>query len=209
MEGEKRSDCAILRKPNREIDRDLSASHLSPLAHFSCSASLSSRRHGKSTDRLKPSLRRLVSSLLVSDPAWPQALLPSIKISRWLIAESRLPPLNLDIYVPRDERFRHLKMSDFLAYALKSLVQFLVPEIKALCDSTPNEFDTFQDVLNLYEGGIKLPDSPALDKIRDMIPLEMIKELVRTDGERLLKFPLPQVIKGMYNVVLTLEYNVM
>lgn len=100
-------------------------------------------------------------------------------------------------------------MSDFLAYALKSLVQFLVPEITAFCDSTPNEFDTFQDVLNLYEGGIKLPDNPALDKIRDLIPLEMIKELVRTDGERLLKFPLPQVIKGMYNVVRTLEYNVM
>ena len=109
--------------------------------------------------------------------------------------ESRLPLLSLDIYVPRDERFGHLKMSDFLAYALKSIVQFLLPEITALCDSTPNEFDTFQDVLNLYEGGIKLPDSPALDKIRDMIPLEMIKELVRTDGERLLKYPLPQVIQ--------------
>ncbi|KAJ8644787.1 hypothetical protein MRB53_006535 [Persea americana] len=31
-EGEKRSDCAISPKPNREIDRDPSASHLSPLA---------------------------------------------------------------------------------------------------------------------------------------------------------------------------------
>ncbi|XP_068647811.1 probable linoleate 9S-lipoxygenase 5 [Aristolochia californica] len=109
--------------------------------------------------------------------------------------ESRLPLVSLDIYVPKDERFGHVKMSDFLAYALKSVVQFILPETKALIDSTPNEFDTFQDVLNLYEGGIQLPDLPALNKMKDMIPLEMIKELVRTDGERLLKFPLPQVIQ--------------
>ncbi|XP_034706087.1 probable linoleate 9S-lipoxygenase 5 [Vitis riparia] len=110
--------------------------------------------------------------------------------------ESRLPlVMSLNIYVPRDERFGHLKMSDFLAYALKSIVQFLLPEFEALCDSTPNEFDSFQDVLDLYEGGIKVPEGPLLDKIKDNIPLEMLKELVRTDGEHLFKFPMPRVIK--------------
>ncbi|XP_073267926.1 probable linoleate 9S-lipoxygenase 5 isoform X3 [Populus alba] len=110
--------------------------------------------------------------------------------------EKRLPLLSLDIYVPRDERFGHLKFSDFLAYALKSLVQILPPEIKSLCDKTINEFDTFEDVLNLYEGGVKLPNKPTLHKIRDHIPWEMLRELVRNDGERLLKFPKPDVIKG-------------
>ncbi|XP_010651467.3 probable linoleate 9S-lipoxygenase 5 [Vitis vinifera] len=110
--------------------------------------------------------------------------------------ESILPLLmSLNIYVPRDERFGHLKMLDFLAYALKSIVQFLLPEFEALCDSTPNEFDSFQDVLDLYEGGIKVPEGTLLDKIKDNIPLEMLKELVRTDGEHLFKFPMPQVIK--------------
>ncbi|KAJ0982691.1 hypothetical protein J5N97_010946 [Dioscorea zingiberensis] len=109
--------------------------------------------------------------------------------------ESRLPLLSLDIYVPRDERFGHLKMSDFLGYALKALVQALLPSLEALVDTTPFEFDSFQDVLNLYEGGIALPDIPALNEIKDAIPLEMIKELVRTDGEHLLKLPLPQVIQ--------------
>ncbi|KAJ6890687.1 linoleate 9S-lipoxygenase 5 isoform X2 [Populus alba x Populus x berolinensis] len=109
--------------------------------------------------------------------------------------EKRLPLLSLDIYVPRDERFGHLKFSDFLAYALKSLVQILAPEIKSLCDKTINEFDTFEDVLNLYEGGVKLPNKPTLHKIRDHIPWEMLRELVRNDGERLLKFPKPDVIK--------------
>ncbi|XP_057960486.1 probable linoleate 9S-lipoxygenase 5 [Malania oleifera] len=111
-------------------------------------------------------------------------------------SESRLSRLDgLNIYVPRDERFGHLKMSDFLAYGLKSIVYFLLPELESLCDITPTEFDTFQDVLDLYEGGIKLPGDPLLNKIKENIPFEMRKELVRTDGEGLLKFPMPQVIK--------------
>ncbi|KAH0712647.1 hypothetical protein KY289_008606 [Solanum tuberosum] len=61
-------------------------------------------------------------------------------------SESRIPLLmSLDIYVPRDERFGHIKLSDFLTYALKSIVQFLIPEFQALFDSTPDEFDSFED----------------------------------------------------------------
>ncbi|XP_027107692.1 probable linoleate 9S-lipoxygenase 5 [Coffea arabica] len=111
-------------------------------------------------------------------------------------AESRLPILSsLNIYVPRDERFGHLKMSDFLAFALKSIVQLLVPEFEALCDRTPDEFDSIEDTLKLYEGGIKLPDGPLLKNIVDNIPLELLKQLLQSDGEEFLKYPTPQVIK--------------
>ncbi|KAL8100220.1 putative linoleate 9S-lipoxygenase 5 [Apium graveolens] len=109
--------------------------------------------------------------------------------------ESRLPLISFDIYVPRDERFSHIKFSDFLAYALKSLGQIIVPEINALFDKTPGEFDTFQDVMKLYEGGIKLPDGDKLRTLKECIPWEMLRELVRTDGEQFLKFPMPDVIK--------------
>ena len=112
-------------------------------------------------------------------------------------SEKRLPLLSLDIYVPRDERFSYLKFSDFLAYALKSLVQVLLPEIRSLGDRTINEFDTLEDVLSLYEGGIKLPNGPTLRQIRECIPWELLRELLRNDGERFLKFPMPSVIKGM------------
>eukprot|EP00268_Persea_americana_P025483 TRINITY_DN24857_c0_g1_i4.p1 TRINITY_DN24857_c0_g1~~TRINITY_DN24857_c0_g1_i4.p1 ORF type:complete len:736 (+),score=110.49 TRINITY_DN24857_c0_g1_i4:737-2944(+) len=110
-------------------------------------------------------------------------------------SESRLPLVSLDIYVPKDERFGVVKMSDFLAYALKSIFQVSFTELKAIFDKTPNEFDTFEDVMKMYEGGIKLPDGSVLRKIRDMIPFEMIRELIRTDNERLFKFPMPQVIQ--------------
>ncbi|KAL6497787.1 Linoleate 9S-lipoxygenase 5 [Orobanche hederae] len=109
--------------------------------------------------------------------------------------ESRLFLLNLNFYVPRDDRFTQVKFSDFIAYALKSLGQVLVPEIKAVFDKTINDFDTFQDVLDLYEGGIKLPDGHTLRKIREHVPWELVRELTRSDGERFLKFPMPAVIK--------------
>lgn len=112
--------------------------------------------------------------------------------------ESRLPLLkSLSIYVPRDERFSYLKLSDVVAYGLKSVFQFLRPEFEAQFDSTPSEFDSLEDILKLYEGGIKLPDFPFLESIRREIPIPMLKEIFRTDGERPFHFPMPQVIKGM------------
>lgn len=113
-------------------------------------------------------------------------------------SESRLPLISsLNIYVPRDEQFGHLKLSDFLAYALKSIAQVLLPELEALADSTPTEFDTFEDLLKLYEGGFKLPEGPLLDNVKENIPFELLKELIRTDGEGYSRFPMPKVIKGM------------
>ncbi|PHT98420.1 putative linoleate 9S-lipoxygenase 5 [Capsicum chinense] len=111
-------------------------------------------------------------------------------------SESRIPLLmSLDIYVPRDERFGHVKMSDFLTLSLKSVMQTLLPGFKALFDNTPNEFDSFKEVLQLYEGGIKLPQGPLLKAITDGIPVEILKDIIQTDGQGLLKFPTPRVIQ--------------
>lgn len=110
--------------------------------------------------------------------------------------ESRLPVTSsLDIYVPRDERFGHLKMSDFLAYALKAIAQIIQPALESVFDETPNEFDSFEDVLKIYEEGIDLPNQDLIDSIVKNIPLEMLKEIFRTDGQKFLKYPVPQVIK--------------
>ncbi|KAL8211424.1 hypothetical protein R6Q57_005861 [Mikania cordata] len=90
--------------------------------------------------------------------------------------ESRLSIIDfLNIYVPRDERFGHLRMSDFLAQGLEAILKFLLPEFEAL-----------------YNGGIKLPQGPYLEKI----PTQFFKELVRSDGEGLLKYSTPQVIRA-------------
>ncbi|BBN69923.1 lipoxygenase 1 [Prunus dulcis] len=66
--------------------------------------------------------------------------------------------MSLNIYVPRDERFGPLKLSDLLAYGLKTIPQVLKPELAALLVGSHNEFNNMQEVLMLYEGGIELPD---------------------------------------------------
>ncbi|XP_020104915.1 linoleate 9S-lipoxygenase 6 isoform X1 [Ananas comosus] len=112
-------------------------------------------------------------------------------------SESRLPLLSLDIYVPRDERFGHLKMADFLTYALKAVAQSILPLLESISNATPFEFDSFDDVLKLYDGGIPVPKIPLFDELRQKIPFEMLKELLRTEGnQQLLKLPKPQVIQA-------------
>ncbi|XP_027343811.1 seed linoleate 9S-lipoxygenase-2-like [Abrus precatorius] len=98
-----------------------------------------------------------------------------------------------EVYVPRDENFGHLKSSDFLTYGIKSLSQYVLPAFQSAFDLnfTRPEFDSFQEVRDLYEGGIKLPT----DVISTISPLPVIKELFRTDGEQVLKFPPPHVIQ--------------
>ncbi|EOY11317.1 Lipoxygenase 1 [Theobroma cacao] len=101
-------------------------------------------------------------------------------------------PGTFTTYVPRDEQYGHLKMSDFIAFNLKALVRNNIPAFEIKFFS--NEFNSFKEVDNLYFNGIPLP-TEALNKLTSNIPLPMIKEMFRTDGERLLKFPVPQVIK--------------
>jgi len=100
-----------------------------------------------------------------------------------------------EAYIPRDENFGHLKSSDFLTYGLKSLTRSFLPALKTVFDInfTPNEFDSFEEVRALCEGGIKLP-TDILSKIS---PLPVLKEIFRTDGESVLKFSVPDLIKGI------------
>ncbi|CAJ1950897.1 unnamed protein product [Sphenostylis stenocarpa] len=99
-----------------------------------------------------------------------------------------------EVYVPRDENFGHLKSSDFLTYGIKSLSQNVLPLLKsAIFDLrvTSSEFDSFDDVRSLFEGGIKLPT----DILSQISPLPILKEIFRTDGENVLQFPPPHVIR--------------
>lgn len=127
-------------------------------------------------------------------------------------SESRLPMvMSLNMYVPRDERYGHLKMSDFVAYGLKVISQFLIPEMETLFDSSSSvstaRLDSFEDFLNLYEGGIKLSDAAGSLPKNIVDNLELIKELIRSDGEGFLKFPPPMLIKGMYIFLLLVSQS--
>ncbi|XP_042031042.1 probable linoleate 9S-lipoxygenase 5 [Salvia splendens] len=110
--------------------------------------------------------------------------------------ESRIPLLmSLNIYVPRDERFGHLKLSDFLGYGLKSVFQFLLPVLTDLCATLSNEFESFEDVLQIYEGGFKLPEGPLLQSIYDNVPSELLDDIFNKDAKGFFKYPMPDIIK--------------
>ncbi|OMO99197.1 Lipoxygenase [Corchorus olitorius] len=106
---------------------------------------------------------------------------------------SRAPSF-FSTYVPRDEQFGHLKAADFVAYNLKVVVQNIIPTFEAFINRTPNEFDSFKEVDDLYFNGIQLP-TDVFNQLTSNVPLPMLKELFRTDGQQLLKFPVPQVIE--------------
>ncbi|XP_023545235.1 linoleate 9S-lipoxygenase 6-like [Cucurbita pepo subsp. pepo] len=109
--------------------------------------------------------------------------------------ESRLQSVvGLNIYVPRDENFGHLKMADFLAYSLKSLSSNIKPGLETIVDRTPGEIDNFKQVHDLYDGGFPIPFNVFRDLTNGLTP-PMFKELLRTDGERFLRYPVPHIIK--------------
>ncbi|OMO99196.1 Lipoxygenase [Corchorus olitorius] len=95
--------------------------------------------------------------------------------------ESRIPLLkSLLIYVPRDEKFSFMKLSDFLGYALKLLPQNVFPFFEAFVGDPPKEFASFNEVLNIYG------DQGPLRKASSMLD-ESLKEFF--------KYPRPQVIQ--------------
>ncbi|MCL7034357.1 hypothetical protein MKW94_005361, partial [Papaver nudicaule] len=107
--------------------------------------------------------------------------------------ESRLCILNINIYCPRDEKFSRIKFSDFLAVSIKSLGQVLLPEIKTVFNKAPNEFNTYEEVLQIYKGYEKQNIDP--NSLKSSGRFELIKELFRSDGEKFTKYPKAEVIQ--------------
>lgn len=100
------------------------------------------------------------------------------------------------IYVPRDEKFGHVKLSDFMGDTVKSLSHGVIGMLDAVFDWTPIKFNDFKEVLDLYDGAIKLPNSPSLDKIMKLVPTKFLKALFRSDGADFLNYPKPDIVKG-------------
>nr|CAA53730.1 lipoxygenase [Pisum sativum] len=107
------------------------------------------------------------------------------------------------VYLPRDESFGHLKSSDFLAYILKSASQNLIPQLRSIVtlQLKQPEFNTFEDVRSLYEGGIKVPTN----FLSDISPIPLFKEIFRSDGAAALKFSKPKVVQVDHSAWMTDE----
>ncbi|KAH7447050.1 hypothetical protein KP509_01G089100 [Ceratopteris richardii] len=107
------------------------------------------------------------------------------------------------IYVPRDERFDHIKRSDFLGSSIKSFLHEVLPTIEQNLRGT-DDFDSLLDIRNLYNNGLKIPTEHLNSSLSEEETLcgfknafEVIRELTNGDQEdsSLLKFPLPQILQ--------------
>ena len=106
-----------------------------------------------------------------------------------------------DFYIPRDERFGHLKQNDFTIDLLKGFLRSLVPVICAIFDpsnKTPTEFGSFDDILRLFQKGLPVPNVPLVDQVMENVPFKMLRDMVSTKNklERIFKFSKPHVIQG-------------
>lgn len=101
----------------------------------------------------------------------------------------------LDIYVPRDEELRHLKLADSFAFVLKSLGHATFPGFDTLFHP---EFDSFEDTLDIYK---KTPDyhQHLLNILPKYIHSDFIKAWLSPDGGDAFHLPMPQVIEGNNN----------
>jgi len=83
-------------------------------------------------------------------------------------------------YVPRDENFSHVKATEFLEFGTKTLGERVEPLLLSLyLKNTSNEFNGFEEVQRLYEGGVNLPIS-----------------ITAKGNPSVLEFPPPNVIQG-------------
>jgi linoleate 9S-lipoxygenase len=88
-------------------------------------------------------------------------------------------------------------MSDFLGYSIKAVVEAVLPTLNTVIDDNPREFDSFEDILGLYEIGPETPNHPLMAAVREKIPSEFLRSLLPNGAhDHPLKMPLPNIIKS-------------
>lgn len=114
------------------------------------------------------------------------------------MTETRKHLINLDFYIPPDERFSPTKLAEVLALAVQAVTHFVVPESNALFHGNVNSFRSFDQLKDdLY--GRRPPvavDGQVMDKLKTSVPShKTYKQVSKMVKETPVKFPIPQVIE--------------
>ncbi|XP_058094148.1 linoleate 9S-lipoxygenase A-like [Magnolia sinica] len=111
-----------------------------------------------------------------------------------VLMEGRPTIINLDIYIPPDERFSPSKMSEFLSNSIQAIEHFLIPETKALSQQDSG-FESFDQLHDMFSGSAAL-DNWMEVKLKNLVSDKVYREIVRASKlrESCMKFPLPQIM---------------
>ncbi|PKA66701.1 putative linoleate 9S-lipoxygenase 5 [Apostasia shenzhenica] len=112
--------------------------------------------------------------------------------------ETRHKLINLDFYVPPDERFSPAKLSEFISSSVQAVIHFVLPEVKSLFEGNSGHFDSFGQIAgDLYSGGngSLVLERIIVEKLKEYLPEDLFKEVLKASKDApSIKFPLPQVI---------------
>ncbi|THU44469.1 hypothetical protein C4D60_Mb02t07710 [Musa balbisiana] len=110
--------------------------------------------------------------------------------------ETRKKVINLDFYVPPDDRFSPVKLSEFISNSIRAIVHFVIPEVKSVFEGSIRNFESFGQMRkDLYSSHRRsILEGVVMEKLKALLPEEFIKEVVRVVKENPLKFPIPEVI---------------
>ncbi|KAL6619995.1 hypothetical protein ACP70R_035134 [Stipagrostis hirtigluma subsp. patula] len=114
------------------------------------------------------------------------------------MTETRKHLINLDFYIPPDERFSPTKLAEVLTLAVQAVTHFVVPEAKALFQGSINNFRSFEQ---LRKDMYMKPPQPAvegvvMDRLKSSVPShKTFKQVSKMVKDTPVKFPIPQVIE--------------
>ncbi|KAK2648964.1 hypothetical protein Ddye_016453 [Dipteronia dyeriana] len=108
--------------------------------------------------------------------------------------ESRPEMINLDIYVPPDERFSPKKLSEFIGNSIQATAHFILPEAKSLLeqDSSVQSFDEIKEMFSSNKS--QKVDGWLSEKLHKLVPDELYKGIAHASKGDHLMFTLPQIL---------------
>ncbi|CAN6338053.1 unnamed protein product [Urochloa humidicola] len=114
------------------------------------------------------------------------------------MTETRKHMINLDFYIPPDERFNPTKLAEVLTLAVQAVTHFVIPESRALFQGNINNFKSLDQLRrDLYNK----PQQPVvegvvMDKLKTSVPShKTYKQVSKMVKETPVRFPIPQVIE--------------
>ncbi|KAL0921117.1 hypothetical protein M5K25_008154 [Dendrobium thyrsiflorum] len=117
--------------------------------------------------------------------------------------EQRHKIINLDFYVPPDERFSPTKLSEFISSSIQAVIHFVLPELTSLLKgSNIINFESFDQISkDLYtrrniQSRRANVERIILEKLKEFLPEDIFKEVIKiAKHSPTIKFPIPQVIE--------------
>ncbi|KAH9326873.1 hypothetical protein KI387_007051 [Taxus chinensis] len=96
-------------------------------------------------------------------------------------------------FIPPDEKFPHINLSDYRANLVRAFAKKVVPTLKSIFG---DKFDSLEDVKAIYSKGIPSSINSVMELSRDLIPLQMVKGLLSTQDQALINYRRPQVFEA-------------